>query len=354
TREIFDVCVNQGMGVGGENSVYLDLTHKDPDYLTRKLGGILEIYEKFVGDDPRHTPMKIFPAVHYSMGGLWTSFTPGSYTPAAPAPGHVSGTRAPIGSEIGMGLQPGAIENARTNIEGLYAFGEVSFAYHGANRLGANALLSCIFDGLFCGVGVVNYLRDGSPSKSPAGELDEAVFRRAAEQEERTLKRLLGTTGQPADERTNPYIIHKELGVEMTAACTVVREEGRLRQCLATIASLRDRYSRVRLGDLAAWTNQSLAFTRAVGDMLILAEALAMGAIERRESRGAHYRTDYPERDDAGFMKTSLAKYDAASGRTVLEFIPIDASLVVPRARTYGKKESAADPKKQAQAVGAT
>lgn len=84
TREIFDICVNQHMGVGGGNMVYLDLTHKDPDYLTRKLGGIMEIYEKFAGDDPRHTPMKIFPAVHYTMGGMWTTYKPGSYQPETP------------------------------------------------------------------------------------------------------------------------------------------------------------------------------------------------------------------------------------------------------------------------------
>ena len=76
TREIFDICVNQGMGVGGENQVYLDLTHLDRDYLERKLGGIVEIYRKFVGEDPAEVPMRIFPGVHYSMGGLWTTYTP--------------------------------------------------------------------------------------------------------------------------------------------------------------------------------------------------------------------------------------------------------------------------------------
>ncbi|MCG3122773.1 MAG: Fumarate reductase flavoprotein subunit [Phycisphaerales bacterium] len=346
TREIFDVCVNQGLGVGGENSVYLDLTHKDPEYLTRKLGGILEIYEKFVGEDPRFVPMKIFPAVHYSMGGLWTSFAPGSYQPSSPRPGHKSGTTPPIGSDIGQGMQPGALENSRTNIDGLYAFGEVGFAYHGANRLGANALLSCIFDGLFCGVSVVNYLGDDSISKNPAESYAEGVYRGAVAQEEQKVKLLLGSASRPAEERTNPYAIHRELGVEMTAACTVVRDEPRLRQCLEKLAELRERYASVRLGDQATWTNQTLAYTRAVGDMLVLAQAVALGALERRESRGAHYRTDFPERDDERFMKTSLCKFDPQSGQTRLEFIPIDASLVQPRARTYGKKESDAGGKK--------
>jgi succinate dehydrogenase / fumarate reductase flavoprotein subunit len=353
TREIFDVCVNQDLGVGGENSVYLDLTHRDPDYLTRKLGGILEIYEKFVGEDPRFTPMKIFPAVHYSMGGLWAGFKPGSYQPAQPLPGHKSGSRSPLSSDIGQGMQPGAIENARTNIDGLYAFGEVSFAYHGANRLGANALLSCIFDGLFCGQSVLNYVKDCEPSKSPADKLPDATYRRVVEQEENKQKNLLDSVSHAAEDRTNPYIIHKELGNEMTAACTVVREENRLRQCQNKLRELRERFASVRLGDNAAWTNQTLSYTRAVGDMLVLSEALALGAVLRKESRGAHYRTDYPERDDENFMKTSLAKYDVSSKTTSIEFIPIDASLIQPRARTYGKKESDASGKAKP-AVAAT
>ncbi|MBO1911206.1 FAD-binding protein, partial [Microvirga sp. 3-52] len=109
TREIFDVCVNQKLGINGENMVYLDLSHKDPKELDIKLGGIIEIYEKFTGDDPRKLPMKIFPAVHYSMGGLWVDY------------------------------------DQHTNIPGLFAAGECDYSQHGANRLGANSLLSAIY-----------------------------------------------------------------------------------------------------------------------------------------------------------------------------------------------------------------
>jgi succinate dehydrogenase / fumarate reductase flavoprotein subunit len=341
TREIFDICVNQGMGVAGENQVYLDLTHKDPEYLTRKLGGILEIYEKFVGDDPRFTPMKIFPAVHYSMGGLWTGFTPGSYQPAQARAKHKSGSPAPIGAAPGQGMAYGAPNNAMTNVPGLYAFGEVNFAYHGANRLGANALLSCIFDGLFCGFSVVQYLANEAPSKNPAAGLAQSSYDDAVRAEEAKVARLLGTTKAAAagDPATNPYVIGRELGVEMTAACTVVRTQARLEQCLAKLAELKDRYARAALPDAAAWTNQSLSHARTVGDMLVLAEAIALGASARKESRGAHYRTDFPERDDANFMKTTVAKFDAGARRTSVEFTPIDAALILPTARTYGKKD---------------
>ena len=339
TREIFDVCVNQGLGVGGENSVYLDLTHRDPEYLQRKLGGILEIYEKFVGVDPKRTPMKIFPAVHYSMGGLYTTFAKGRYNPAQPLPKHKSGSAAPLGADVGQGMALGEFANAQTNIPGLYAFGEINFAYHGANRLGANALLSCIFDGLFCGVSVVNYVRDGAPKAKPHDQVPQGAFDREVEAESKRYKELAASASRSGDEKTNPYAIHRELGNEMTAACTVVKSESRLAQCLDKIAELRERFSRVAVSDAAAWTNQTLNYARAVGDMLIVAEAIAKGSIARKESRGAHYRTDYPSRDDANYMKTTLAKYDAGSDSVTVEFVPIDASLIAPTARTYGKTE---------------
>ncbi len=111
TRAIHKVVYEEGLGIDGQPMVYLDLTHIDRATLNRKLEGILEIYEKFVGDDPRDVPMKIFPGMHYTMGGLWVDF------------------------------------NQMTNIPGIFAAGECEYQYHGANRLGANSLLSCIFGG---------------------------------------------------------------------------------------------------------------------------------------------------------------------------------------------------------------
>ncbi len=141
TREIFNICTNEGLSVEKDRlCVYLDLTHIPKETLDRKLGGILEIYEKFQGVDPRFVPMKIFPAVHYSMGGLWVDFER---------------------SETG-GLVAGSPRNQQTNLPGLYAIGECDYQYHGANRLGANSLLSCIFSGLFVAPGVVASFDKGS------------------------------------------------------------------------------------------------------------------------------------------------------------------------------------------------
>jgi succinate dehydrogenase / fumarate reductase flavoprotein subunit len=243
-----------------------------------------------------------------------------------------------------MGMQLGAPNNSMTNIPGLYAFGEVNFAYHGANRLGANALLSCIFDGLFCGVSVFNYVKNEVPGKAPAEGLASGVFDESVSRETARMKSLVDTASAGAsDPATSPYAIGKELGDEMTAACTVVRTEARVKQCLTKLAELKDRYTKVKLSDAAGWTNQSFSYARAIGDMLAIAEAIAMGSLERRESRGAHYRSDYPDRNDAEFMKTSLAKHGTGGGgggKTTLEFVPIDASLVAPTARTYGKKDT--------------
>ncbi len=351
TREIFDVCVNQNMGVDAGNQVYLDLTHKDPEYLTRKLGGIMDIYEKFVGDDPRYTPMKIFPAVHYSMGGLWTKFTPGSYRPNAQHGLHKPGQVPPIDGEIGRGMSPGAHDNAMTNIDGLYAFGEVNFAYHGATRLGANALLSCIFDGLFCGNSVVNFVTAGAPSERPAASLDQRLFDECVSAEQGKVDRLLQSvdSARAADEATNPYRIAIEMGEEMTAACTVVKTGERLTKTIDKLAELRERYASVCLGDSATWTNQSLSFTRSVGDMLILAEVIAKGSLQREESRGSHYRLDFPERDDERFLKTTIAEFDpAGTGPEAhrLTYRDVDTTLVKPRPRTYGRVDAKAEPAK--------
>tara|TARA_R110000782_G_scaffold13976_8_gene40947 strand:- start:1027 stop:3003 length:1977 start_codon:yes stop_codon:yes gene_type:complete len=352
TREIFDICVNEGMGVDGQNQVYLDLTHKDPEYLTRKLGGIMEIYEKFVGEDPRFTPMKIFPAVHYSMGGLWTDYTEGDYKPAEPRPGHKSGSPIPVDNQKGHGLTVGAPNNMMTNIKGLYAFGEANFAYHGANRLGANALLSCLFDGLCNGVSVVTYVRDaGTPG---VDGIDASVYDRFVQQEQAKHDRLVASgSSATGDEKYNPYLIAKELGDEMTAASTVVKTGDRLEKALAKVAELRERYAKVELDDDAGWTNQSLSFARATGDMLVMAEAMLKAGLLREESRGAHYRKDFPERDDANFYKTSVAKFNPQTNASEIEFVPVRGPLVKPRARTYGKSPTTNDNIPAAKPVGA-
>jgi succinate dehydrogenase / fumarate reductase flavoprotein subunit len=318
TREIFEVC-QQGLGVGGGNMVYLDLRD-----ITRQLGrekvlgkleGILEIYEKFVGTDPLDEPMKIFPAVHYTMGGLWAGFTKDDKT---------------------GGLKRGDPKNMMTNVPGLYTMGECSFAYHGANRLGANSLLSCIFDGLFGGPCIKNYTADVAPTA--AADVPQSVFDGVVKQETDKQNWLVNNTAG----NENPYLLWQEMGKAMTDNCTVVRYNDRLTRTLDQCQQWKDRYKRVRLSDTGMWTNQNLSFARALKDMILCAEAILKGALQRDESRGAHYKPDFPNRDDDSFLKTTLATYNAATESADITYGPVDTSLVAPRARTYGKKDSAA------------
>ncbi len=314
TREIFQVCTEMGLGVAGGNMVYLDLTErvtgiKRAVFLS-KLEGILEIYEKFVGADPLEEPMKIFPAVHYSMGGLWAGFTKDEKT---------------------GGLKFGHPNNMMTNVPGLYTMGEVSFAYHGANRLGANSLLSCIFDGLFGGSCIKNYCTDAA--RTACADVPQTAYDAVVRQETDRQNWLLSNSG---DE--NPYLLWQEMGKWMTDYCTVVRYNDKLQMTLERCQEWKDRYQRVKLSDTGMWTNQNLSFARATRDMILLAEATLKAALLRDESRGAHYKPAFPERDDANFLKATIATYDAASDSPVISYAPVDVSLSTPRARTYGKK----------------
>jgi succinate dehydrogenase / fumarate reductase flavoprotein subunit len=309
TREIFFIC-QQGFGVAGGRQVYLDITHL-PDENKHKLYAILEIYEKFTGDDPREMPMLIFPGVHYTMGGLWTTYTPRSDA---------------------KGLTPGAPNNMMTNLPRLYAFGEVNYQYHGATRLGANALLNCIFDGIFCGPSATNW---GTEQIAKTDAAPQSLFDAALQQEKAKASALLAGKGND-----NPYLLHQEMGEWMTDYVTVIRDEQNMNKTLERLQSWKQRSANMKLADTGEWQNQNLIFARALKDMIRYAEAILVGAILRKESRGSHYREDYQERDDANFLKTTIAKYDAKADKPVISYEEVQLGLVEPRARTYGRTDA--------------
>lgn len=294
TREIFDVCVNQKLGINGENMVYLDLSHKDPKELDIKLGGIIEIYEKFTGDDPRKLPMKIFPAVHYSMGGLWVDY------------------------------------EQQTNIPGLFAAGECDYSQHGANRLGANSLLSAIYGGMVAGPEAVKYMRG---VKRTADELPSTLFEAAVKDEQQKWDETLKMDGNE-----NAYILHRELGEIMTDNVTVVRYNDKLQETDYKIQELLERYENINIVDTQQWSNQGATFTRQLKNMLYLARVITLGALNRNESRGAHYKPDFPERDDENFLKTTIAEFDGKSA-PILSYEEVDVSLIPPRKRDYSAKK---------------
>src|SRR5258706_8143153 len=130
----------------------------------------------------------------------------------------------------------------------------------------------------------------------------------------------------------------------MTDYWTVIRHNEKLEDTLNRCEDWKRRYQRVKLSDTMMWTNQNLSFTRALRDMIILAEAILKGALLRNESRGAHYKPAFPERDDLNFLKATIATYDPATNAAHISYDKVDTSLLPPRARTYGKKEVSARP----------
>jgi len=289
TRAIHKVVYEEGLGIDGQPMVYLDLTHIDRATLNRKLEGILEIYEKFVGVDPRDEPMKIFPGMHYTMGGLWVDF------------------------------------NQMTNIPGVFAAGECEYQYHGANRLGANSLLSCIFAGFHSGPNALEYAKN-----LPAAEGDGGHAAELARQAEINGK-LLKNEGTE-----NPFRLWRELGQTMTEHATVIRYNKGLKQADEKIVELLERYKKVNLSDRSQWANTSFAFARQLQNMLELARTVTLGALLRDESRGAHYKPDFPERNDEKFLKTTKASFTGDVAGPRLEFEEVDTQYIKPRPRSYG------------------
>lgn len=289
SREIFDVCVNQGMGIGGERFVYLDLTHLSSER-HHKLAGVLSIYEKFIGDDPRKVPLKVFPAVHYSMGGLWVD------------------------------------KNQRTNIPGLFAVGEVDFSIHGANRLGANSLVSCLYGGLVAGPAMAEEADKTETQVPVAASLLQRECKKA-EAEFDAIKTMKGPE--------NPYQLWTELGEIMTQNVTVVRENQKLKQTDEFLVQLLKRWQNCSVLDQNTQANQPLLFMNQLRNMILLARVITGGALLRNESRGAHYKPEFPKRDDENFMKHTFAEYDAVAPK--FRYEPVDVSLMKPVLRDYSK-----------------
>ncbi|MCC6825084.1 MAG: succinate dehydrogenase flavoprotein subunit [Acidobacteria bacterium] len=289
TREIFQVCL-EGHGIGGENQVYLDLTHIPADTLTDRLGAILEIYEMFVGDDPRFVPMRIFPGVHYSMGGLWVDF------------------------------------EQRTNIPGLFAAGECDYSIHGANRLGANSLLSCVYGGFSAAPSAIEYAKNVERGDTETNGIHDAEVKRQQELNDAIVKN---------EGSENQYKLHDELGKVMTDNVTVVRYNDRLKATDEKILELQDRFKKISINDSNLWATQAVPHARQLKNMLELARVITLGALNRDESRGAHYKPDFPNRNDEEWLKSTIAEYSAEG--PVLSYEPVDISLVEPRKRDYSK-----------------
>jgi succinate dehydrogenase / fumarate reductase flavoprotein subunit len=264
---------------------------------------VLDIYRKFTGEDPSKVPMKIFPAVHYSMGGAWVDW------PAADDPDRNTRFRQ------------------MTNIPGCFNIGESEFQYHGANRLGANSLVACIFAGLVAGVEVPNYLKSLEKNYD---NISEVVFESALGKELAFKKDLLSRNG-----KENVHKLHDDMAKIMVHYVTVKRDNHDLQRALEELKKIRERYLHISLDDHGSLMNQTYTFAGQFRPMLELALVITKGALLRNESRGSHFKPEFPKRDDEHFLKHTIASYDASQDEPLISYLPVDTRHLQPVARDY-------------------
>lgn len=300
-REVSRVC-EAGLGIDGKMQVYLDVTHL-PSEKQHRLESVLDIYKKFTGDDPRKKPMKIFPAVHYTMGGAWVDW------PAADDPDRWTRFRQ------------------MTNLIGCFNVGESDYLYHGANRLGANSLLACVFSGLVTGLEVSRYIES---LESNYADLPESIFQEPLQKEEQIQKELLEKRGPE-----NVHALHEELADWMVRYASVKRDNPDLEKTLDKVKEIRRRYADIGLGDVSKELNQTYVFAHQFRAMIEVALIIVKGALLRNEFRGAHYKPQFPLRDDENWLKTTIATYDPLLDEPVITYEPVDIRHLDPIKRDY-------------------
>lgn len=284
--------IDAGLGVDGKDIINLDLRHLGKARIMERLPQIRQLGIDFIGVDCVTDPLPIQPTAHYSMGGIPTD-------------------------KFGQ-----VIKDAEgTPVKGLFAAGECAcVSVHGANRLGTNSLLEAVVFGERAGRSALEYAKN--ISHAPINESHEKT---------KILELFESIFQQNGDENYND--IRNEMKKVMTENCGVFRDESRLKICIETIKKLKERYKRGKITDKGKLFNTEIYEVLELGNMLGMAEIIAVGAINRRESRGGHSRTDYPKRDDENFLKHSLI-YSTDSGVEV-KYKPVIITKHQPAERTY-------------------
>jgi len=288
--------INEGRGAGpNKDAVWLDLTHLPPEQIDAKLPDVTEFIRTYQGVEPKKEPSLIQPTAHYAMGGIPTN-TDGEVVV------DDTGTR---------------------KVLGLYAAGECAcVSVHGANRLGTNSLLDIVVFGKRGGAAMAQYV---ATADMPPPETVRGVEEPVREQ----VSRLLSASG---GEKVGD--IRSRLQEEMQAKASVFRTGDSLRSCLATVRDLRQAYEKIAIDDKGSVFNYDLSEAMELGYLLDLAEALVVSGEARTESRGAHSRDDFPERDDANWMKHTLA-YRGPDGEVTLSYKPVIGGAYQPMERKY-------------------
>ncbi len=285
--------VNEGRGIGGQDYVHLDLTHLGKEVIDEKLPDITDFARTYLGIEPITDLIPIQPTAHYAMGGIPTD----------------------VDGQV-------LIDRNKTVLPGFYAAGEVAcVSVHGANRLGTNSLVDLVVFGRRGGLHMANYIRHVELAPLPADATDRA---------EAELARLRDSAGQPGERVAQ---IRAELQQSMMDLCGVERDEARLTRMSAILRELRERYGRAAISDAGQSFNSDLVEALELGYLLDCAEATVAGALARQESRGAHFREDFPDRDDANWLKHTLA-YRGTEG-VVLDYKPVTITRFEPKERKY-------------------
>ena len=303
SRNAKQVC-DDGRGVGESGlAVYLDfkeaIARVGPDVIKEKYGNLFQMYQKITDEDPYRVPMRIYPAIHYTMGGLWVDY------------------------------------NLMSNLPGLHVLGEANFSDHGANRLGASALMQGLADGYF----VIPYTLGHYLASTPLAKVttDHEAFRESAEAVQLRIDTLLSVKGNRGIRE-----IHRELGRILWDDVGMSRSEASLSRALTAIPELRDEFwHRVSVPGTPDNLNQSLEYAGRVADYLEFAELLALDALHRTESCGGHFREESqtPDgealRNDASFSYVAAWEFQGVGQTPVLHKEPLEFEEVHPTQRSY-------------------
>ena len=288
--------VREGRGAGpNKDYVYLDLTHLEPAHIDAKLPDITEFARTYLGVEPYTEPVPVYPTAHYAMGGVPTN----------------------VEAEV--------LEDNTRVVPGLYAAGEVAcVSVHGSNRLGTNSLLDINVFGRRAGIAAAEYATKAQWIALPEAP-EAAVVAALAELRDR-----------PQGERISD--IRRDLQESMDLNAQVFRTEATLKQALSDIEGLKERYARASVQDKGRRFNTDLLEGLELGFLLDLAEVMVLGALERKESRGGHFREDYPNRDDVNFMRHTMVyrQTDADGKHTMrLDYKPVVQTRYQPMERKY-------------------
>ena len=293
--------IDRGHGVEGKEAVYLDFSDAiqtlGDKQIAEKYGNLFNMYERITGENPYKTPMQIYPAVHYTMGGLWVDY------------------------------------NLQSSISGLFVLGEANFSDHGANRLGASALMQGLADGYF----IIPYSLGSFLAQNSIPEFKESSFKQAIDETKEHLEKLLNLKGSQTVDQ-----IHKKLGKIVWENIGMVREKESLIKAKKEIQSLRKEFwADSFVPGQSSYKNQELEKAGRIADFLELGELMAQDALTREESCGCHFRTEYqtPEnealRNDKEFSHVSAWEKDSSKLSWTLHKENLEFEMIKPTERNY-------------------